>query len=100
PLLKEGPPGARRTVETEQVVRARAADEAAEQEDLASALSRAVERLPTVFSWPVPLERIDPPQGARIRARALYTIEGADVWGEADWQGLARIAPEQRGLVP
>jgi len=81
-------------------VRAQGAEGEPEQADIADALVRAVERLPTIFSWPVPLERIEPPQGARIQARPLYTISDDDVWGEADWQGLARIPAEQRGLVP
>src|SRR5690606_7522334 len=85
PLLIEGPPGPRRTVETEQMARGPLAGEG----EFASALARAIERLPTVFSWPIPLEQVDPPQGVRVQARALYTIDSDRAWGEADWVGLA-----------
>jgi hypothetical protein len=96
PLLVEGPPGTRHTVETEHMVRAAAAGE----DDFASALALAIERLPTILSWPVPLERIEPPQGVRLEMRTLYAIDSDRAWGEADWVGLARIPPEQRSLVP
>ena len=96
PLLREGPQAARRTVETDHLLRA-----AAEHADgPAGAVARAVEGLATVFSWPVPIEEAEAPDGAVIDVEPLYTIGEDRVWGEADWIGLARVPAEQRSLVP
>lgn len=96
PLLVEGPPATRRTVETDHLLRAPPGDADA----IASAVARAIEGLPTVFSWPIAIRQAEPPEGATVLRRALHSISGDRVWGEADWVGLARIPPEQRSLVP
>lgn len=96
PLLRQNNSGVRRAAETDHLVRAALP----ETDGPASAIARAIEGLPTVFSWPIAIETVEAPQDAVVDSQPLYTITGADLWGEADWIALARVPAEQRSLVP